>query len=295
MDPDSIPIIKSVDGAIIMQVTDVAQAGLNFYGMTHVGVGTADQWPNYDPSLPWVSGNPDVRSREWQQARRVREALSIAIDRQRIVDVLLEGFGRPLALRDWAGFEHLLPQDIRWDYNPARAKKLLSEVGYPDGFSITLIPALRGAPAELEACEAVASMWGDIGIKVEFQSMPYSALRPGLVARTYQGATCQSVPTRLSPGAGLSSYRHEATFSWGAEHPFLEELAPRILGAVSPDARSKLELESARWMFDNVFGQIGLYTIDGVWAVGPRVQPWLGHIRQGDLRQMNGMEWAKPQ
>ena len=239
-------------------------------------------------------GNPDVRSPEWQQARRVREALSIAIDRQRIVDVLLEGFGRPLALRDWAGFEHLLPQDIQWDYDPARAKKLLAEVGYPDGFSIILTPAILGATAELEACGAVASMWGDIGIKVEFQRMPYSALRPGLAAQTYQGGTCHSVPAALNPGQRLGLYLRDSNFSFGAEHPFLEELVTKLLATGAPEARANLEIESARWMFDNVFGQIGLCTIEGVWAVGPGVQPWLEHVRLGDLRQMNGMEWARP-
>jgi hypothetical protein len=32
---------------------------------------------------------------------------------------------------------------------------MLADAGYPDGFSITLTPAIRGAPAEVEACEAV--------------------------------------------------------------------------------------------------------------------------------------------
>ena len=75
----------------------------------------------------------------------------------------------------------------------------------------------------------------------------------------------------------------------------MERLVTEYQRTFEPDVRAKLELTSARWMFDNVFGQVGLYVIDGAWAVGPRVQPWLEHVRRGDVRfVMNGMEWAQP-
>ena len=103
------------------------------------------------------------------------------------------------------------------------------------------------------------------------------------------------MPVRSAPAPALANYRFESAFTWGAEHPFLEELIPQLLGAVAPNEREILELESARWMFDNVFGQIGLYAYDGAWAVGPKAQPWLDHVRRGDIRSvMNGMEWAQP-
>ncbi len=73
----------------------------------------------------------------------------------------------------------------------------MAEAGYPDGFDITLTPSLRGAPAEVEACSAIAQMWGDIGLNVKLQSLPYSTLRPTMVARTYQGATCHAAGARI--------------------------------------------------------------------------------------------------
>ena len=77
---------------------------------------------------------------------------------------------------------------MRWEYNPERAKQLLAEAGYPDGFSITLTPSLRGAPVEVEACEAIASMWTDIGVDVNFQKVPYGTLRPTIVGTNVPGA-----------------------------------------------------------------------------------------------------------
>ncbi|HCL25110.1 MAG TPA: hypothetical protein DHW65_02025 [Dehalococcoidia bacterium] len=292
---DSISEVESVDGALLMQVPDAGQAGLNIYGQTYVNVGTADQWPNYNTDLPWVSPNADTSSTEWEIARKVREALSISIDRQTIVDELLLGFGKPLALRDWGGPDAArLPDDMVWEFNPDKAKTLLADAGYPNGFSVTLTPALRGAPSEVEACEAIAQYWDDIGLDVTFQNVPYGTLRPTLVARTYEGITCHSVAIRLAPVQGFANYLNDSVFSYGTEHPFLEEKIPVVQGTTNRAEREALEVEIARWQFDNVFGETGLYVFDNVWPVGPNLAIWDGKVKQGDLRQINGFEYIEP-
>ena len=291
---DSLPLVEQVEGARFMQVPNSGQAGLNFYGQMYLGIGTPEQAASYDPTLPWISADPDVNSIEWDNARKVREALSISIDRQLLVDTLLRGFGRPLVQRDWAGVEHRLPTDMKWDYDPERARALLAEAGYPKGISITLTPSIRGAPAEVEVCEAIAGMWKGIGVDVDLQRIPYTTLRPQIVGRTYNGATCHSVGIRLAPSIGLNTYMMKSVFNYGTMHPVLEDLAPKALEAVDPRERERYELEAARFCFDNVFCATGLYVFDSIWAVGPKVEPWLNYVRRGDLRQINGMEWARP-
>ena len=202
---DSLPLIREVEGAEIMQLPGGGESALTFYGQYYVGIGTENQQPGYDPDLPWVSADPDLNSDEWARAAKVRNALSIAIDRQGIVDTLLQGFGSPAVLWDFGQYEETwLPPEMRWEYNPERAKELLAEAGYPDGFNITLTPSLRGAPVEVEACEAIATMWADIGVDVKFQRLPYTTLRPSLIARNYQGSTCHAGGIRLEPGQGFS-------------------------------------------------------------------------------------------
>ena len=294
---DSISEIETVDGALLLQVPNAGQAGLNIYGQTYLPArdGGGAPWPNYNTDLPWVSPNSDVNSAEWQTALKVRLALSIAIDRQTIVDELLLGFGHPLALRDWAGpDESRLPARMVWDFDPERAKALLTEAGYPNGFSLTLSPALRGAPSEVEACEAIAQYWDDIGIDVTFQNVPYGTLRPTFVARTYEGFSCHSVSIRLAPVQGYANYLNDSVFSYGTEHPFLEEKIPIIQTTTDRVAREALELEVADFQWDNVFGEVGLYVFDNIWPIGPKLASWDGFIKQGDLRQINGYEFMKP-
>ena len=296
---DSLPLIREVEGAEIMQLPGGGESALTFYGQYYVGIGTEHQQPGYDPDLPWVSADPDLNSDEWARAAKVRNALSIAIDRQGIVDTLLHGFGSPAVLWDFGQYEETwLPPEMRWEYNPERAKELLAEAGYPDGFNITLTPSLRGAPVEVEACEAIATMWADIGVDVKFQRLPYTTLRPSLIARNYQGSTCHAGGIRLEPGQGfsgmLSKLNHQAVWNRGVEHPWLDEKVAEHMAQVDTAKRRVLGVEIATFMFDNALTGVGLYNFDVVWPVGPNIQPWAEGVRYRDLRNINGYEYIKP-
>ena len=112
-------------------------------------------------------GIPDTNGKNPLLDKRVREALSIAIDRKGIDDKIMEGVAVPagdLLPYPMGGTRKDTPVD---PYDPAKAKKLLAEAGYPNGFSITL-----GAPNgryinDLKIAQAVASMWSRIGVKTE--------------------------------------------------------------------------------------------------------------------------------
>ena len=295
---DSLPLAAEVEGAEIMRIPGGGEAALTFYGQYYVGIGTEDQQPGYDPELPWVAADPDINSEAWQSAAKVRTALSIAIDRQGIVDTLLQGHGSPAVLWDFGQYEESwLPQELRWEYNPEKAKQLLAEAGYPDGFSITLTPSLRGAPVEVEACEAIATMWGDIGVDVKFQRLPYTTLRPSLIARTYQGSTCHSGGIRLEPGQGfsgmLSKLHHQAVWNRGVEHPWLDEKVSEHMAEINTEARRALAIEIATFMFENAITGVGLYNFDSLWPVGPNIQPWVEGVRYRDLRNINGYEYIQ--
>lgn len=105
---------------------------------------------------------------------RVRQALSLAINRKAIVERILQGtvteanqwmpantFGYNPAVKDIAN-------------DPAQAKKLLAEAGYPEGFQLTVhVPGDR-YPLAPETLQAVAQFWARIGIKVDLQVVPWS-------------------------------------------------------------------------------------------------------------------------
>jgi ABC-type transport system substrate-binding protein len=94
------------------------------------------QWPDkptYDPNVPWAL--PDA-----ERARKVRQALNLAVAKQAIVQQMLGGLGSVLGAwltyptDPWATEASLKP----YPYDPAKAKALLAEAGYPKGFEVTM-------------------------------------------------------------------------------------------------------------------------------------------------------------
>jgi peptide/nickel transport system substrate-binding protein len=102
---------------------------------------------------------------------RVRKAMSYAINRDGIVKKIMRGFATPagqLSPRGYAGYdESLLPP-----YDLAKAKALMKEAGYEDGFSISMIAPNNRYVGDARIAEAVAAMLAKINIKVDLQTLP---------------------------------------------------------------------------------------------------------------------------
>ena len=217
-----------------------------------------------------------------------------AIDRDGLVESILGGRGHTeIPLSGYTNFMHLLEGRDWPAFDPDKARALLAEAGYPDGFSITLTPSIRGAAAEVESCEIIAQMWNDIGLDVNFQRIPYGTLRPQLVGRTYQGATCHAGSPLSTPARGYGSYLSENPFNRGLEHPWQEAKMLLAQKEVDPVKRNALEKEIGIFLLDNALTDLTYYTMDAVWPVGPRLEPWGEFVKTTDVRQINGYEFIQ--
>src|SRR5947207_705066 len=98
----------------------------------------------------------------------VRKAMHYAIDRDRIIRDIQRGYAKPtdtmLAEGHWARAENL----PSYPYDPAKAKKLLAEAGYPNGFTFTFKTS-TDAEANLRA-QAIQQMLSQVGITMKIQS-----------------------------------------------------------------------------------------------------------------------------
>ena len=111
----------------------------------------ADQW---DPQSVWAD-------------QRVRLALNYALDRQTINEATCLGFCPPAGVIVPRLMDYALPMEP-FPYNPQKAKQLLREAGYPNGFDAgELVPI----PPFVEVAESVMNYLNAVGIRVKLRSM----------------------------------------------------------------------------------------------------------------------------
>ncbi len=107
--------------------------------------------------------------------RRVRQAISLAIDRGLICRALLDGActptGQPVSPRSWA-YDRTLKAPVQ---DLARARALLRAAGRPEGFSFKVVVSSAGTQLQTELT-AIQQMLGDIGVRMQVQPLPVPQL-----------------------------------------------------------------------------------------------------------------------
>jgi len=145
-----------------------------------VDIGT--QYLGFDQARAELEAST-VKGRNPFKDLRVRQAIAHAIDTDAIIQKVLRGQGATTGsfvskLVD--GYDPAL--DVKIPYDLARARALLKEAGYGDGFGVTLdCVAITWRAA---ACQAIAGMLAQVGIKVSFLSAPAATFFPKLTGAT---------------------------------------------------------------------------------------------------------------
>ncbi|CAN5665222.1 ABC transporter substrate-binding protein [soil metagenome] len=122
---------------------------------------------------------------------RVRQAIALAIDRAPIIEAALFGHGVAIdtlfAPSHWAGFDHEIPPP-----NLERARELLAEAGYPDGFSTTLI-TYSGFSFLVNAAIVLQEQLKQIGIEIDFTPIETTTAVQLLIQHDFDLAVASAV------------------------------------------------------------------------------------------------------
>ena len=112
---------------------------------------------------------------------RVRYAMSLAIDRQAIIESVFEGVGAmnppvPAALREWSvPFDKLGEGAKYYAHDPAEAKRLLAAAGYPNGFPATMCFTTYGSTVLVDSMQLVQKDLKAVGIDAKIDQKEYGA------------------------------------------------------------------------------------------------------------------------
>jgi peptide/nickel transport system substrate-binding protein len=209
-----------------------------------------DQW---DPKSPWSD-------------RRVRQAANLAIDRQGINQAETLGFSRPTGSMVPRMFQFALALEPP-AFDPARARKLLAEAGFPNGFDGG---ELHPFPPYNSMGEAIVGNLQNVGIRTRMRIMERAAYFAAWRDKKLRGvilvitAASGNAATRLEPyvtKGGLYAY---------GSLPQIDDLYARQTRELDPRKREELVHQIQKAMHEHAMN-VPIYELAFLCGVGPRI------------------------
>lgn len=232
----------------------------------------------------WGTYKPEVKDNAIARPR-VRQALSLAIDRKQIIEHVMNGKAQmPFPFSTFAYTEYFSAD--RWKkwseeayrYDPVLAKKILAEEGYPNGFELKFAnTALPGTQFMVDIGTAIADMWTKIGVKVTLKHYEWGSFAP---LERGQGPIIGWGSMYRTAGRPDAQWRYNAAFSPDSTQRLLgdkencpaaceefEKTYRALIAEIDPVKRTALtdrmvEVVSDSWTAIPIIEGMGYYAIN---------------------------------
>lgn len=215
-----------------------------------------------DPSLP-------------THRREVRQALNYAIDKDAFVKTVLVGIGEPLASGISRHYPYGADRSLKpYPYDPAKARALLAQAGFPNGFETRL---QISAQFPREYAEAVAAYWSQIGVQARVQVVDYATWVAWNDTRRTTPMTIQMVANAIYDPAHPVGGLFVKSGTWSDyTNPQVEALFAQSARTVGDSARGRLFEQIDRILHDDA-AAIYLSEIHRIYGHKQALQ-WTPHV-----------------
>src|SRR5690606_37345773 len=162
-----------------------------------------------------------------------------------------------------------------YPYDPERARRLLAEAGYPNGFDIVLASPNGRYPNDRLASEAIAQMWTEVGVRTRVEVFEWGTFVQGVLGKTHDAFFFMQTMSLLDPTIRVNFHAEIAGGPWqGYDNPEVSRMieeAPRIL---DPEERRKVYQEMGRVVRDEA-PWVFLYAYEDLYGVSNRIGGWV--------------------
>ena len=119
----------------------------------------------------------------------VRQALSYAVDKQGIIDLAFDGYGSPIGSSMYPAFGKYFDESLTdyYTYDVEKAKELLAQAGYPDGFDMTITVPSNYQP-HMDTAEVLVQQLAAVGVRATIQPIEWESW----ISDVYTGRQFQS-------------------------------------------------------------------------------------------------------
>jgi len=214
----------------------------------------------------------------------IRRALSYATDQKALGDALygagnyeLNAWWLPVGGPEWTAVKDM-PKELQelYEYNPDRAKKIMAEAGFSNGFDFTLIMQSTTTAGDIGA--AVKDQWSKVGINVTLkpiESAAYSALRHSLAFQDGKLTALGSAPRQIADYTNTRIKRYS-----GLWDPEFDKLFTDAAETTDPAKRSeKFKGLALHLIWDNDMVMLPAPKVLCIWQ--PWIQNYYGEINLG--------------
>ena len=211
-DVDMIEGVPGVDRAKLAASPNLALHETDAFRIIYLQMDSAR---DASPGLKDNAGNPLTRN-PFKDAR-VRQAISLAINREGLAERLLSGQAKPAAQYVPNYVPGASPALKPLPFDAERARTLMREAGWADGFQIGLAGSNDRYPNDAQVAQAIGQMLARIGVKVDVQTMPasqlfsrgskleFSAILSGWVGNGEPSSTLVSLMATFDPAKGMGA------------------------------------------------------------------------------------------
>jgi peptide/nickel transport system substrate-binding protein len=177
---------------------------------------------------------------------RVRQALSYAIDREMLAESLGYGYYTPThqTFGEWSDMGYN-PDIVGYPYDPAKAKQLLTEAGYADGFETSIIVGRASEDLEL----AIQDMLADVNITAQIQEVTGAKFAELSVVSGWQNGM---LSMRTSIGEGHQDPAHIMLYAYMSEIANKSKYFPDDLKALFNQTKTEIDLVKRKALFQEV-------------------------------------------
>src|SRR6266545_3151163 len=190
---------------------------------------------------------------------RVRQALYQAIDIEAIRSATMRGLAQPTGAMLPAAAQSTPELEKRVPLDRAKAKQLLADAGYPNGFEVTLDCPNNRYVNDEKICQALAAMWSQIGVNTRVNAMPRANYFPklekldtSLYMLGWGGASTDPIFI-LQPVLHTANSKGDGDYNYGRySNPKFDALVDQVKTEIDVEKRRKLINEALQLQHDEL-------------------------------------------